>query len=255
MSTPRRIGIVVVAIGVLMLAARALLPLWVRAHVNGVLARAEGYTGRVADVDLALYRGAYRIEGLEIHKDGGRSPSPCSRSGRPPISPSSGKSRSSTARWSGGRRRSGRASTRGRPDPRAITEDGRGGGSGGEVSKSCFHSPSIEWPSRTASSTFVIRTASRPSTWRCTTSRSRRATSPTAATSLRADRPGCRSTGARSAPAGAAAESPEVDPFAERPTSRLKLELVSLQLTELDAFRAPTQASTRSVADSMSSRR
>jgi hypothetical protein len=48
---------------------RAWLPFWVRDYVNDVLDGTRGYHGHVDDVDLALLRGAYRIEGVRIEKE------------------------------------------------------------------------------------------------------------------------------------------------------------------------------------------
>jgi hypothetical protein len=56
--------------------ARLYLPIYVRDYVNGVLERNGDYTGRVADVDLALWRGAARIRALEIVKRNGEVPVP-----------------------------------------------------------------------------------------------------------------------------------------------------------------------------------
>jgi hypothetical protein len=75
-SASRRAAVGLALVAALLLGARALLPVWLREHVNGVLARAEGYSGGVRDVDVALVRGAYRIEGLEIRKEGGEVPVP-----------------------------------------------------------------------------------------------------------------------------------------------------------------------------------
>jgi hypothetical protein len=64
--------IALTALVAVLVAARALLPIWLKRHVNGVLERADAYTGRVIDIDVALVRGAYRIEGLEIEKENGK---------------------------------------------------------------------------------------------------------------------------------------------------------------------------------------
>lgn len=55
---------------------RLYLPTLVRDYVNGVLARNGEYPGRIADVDLALWRGAGEIRGLEIEKRSGEVPVP-----------------------------------------------------------------------------------------------------------------------------------------------------------------------------------
>lgn len=61
---------------VLLLALRAALPFGIEAWVNHVLDGTEGYQGRVEDVDLALLRGAYPIEGVVLEDTGGDVPAP-----------------------------------------------------------------------------------------------------------------------------------------------------------------------------------
>ena len=215
-----------------MLAARALLPLWVRAHVNGVLARAEGYTGRVADVDLALYRGAYRIEGLEIHKDGGRVPVPLFAAETIDLS----------IEWRAlldgalvGEVEMQRASLDfvAGPTP-AHSQTGAGVDWAGrleelfpfsfdrvavEEGQLHFRDPYRKPPVDVALHDVTIEARN------LTNSRD-----------LSARRPARVSLDGRAQRSGRAAAELEVDPFAERPDFRLKLELVSLQLPELDDF-------------------
>jgi hypothetical protein len=59
-----------------LITARAVLPIFVERFVNRKLDELDGYSGRIADVDLALIRGAYVIEGVRIVKTGGRIPVP-----------------------------------------------------------------------------------------------------------------------------------------------------------------------------------
>jgi hypothetical protein len=61
---------------VLLVAARVALPYVVKDIVNRRLMALESYDGRVEDVDLALWRGAYRIDGIRIVKTGSRQPVP-----------------------------------------------------------------------------------------------------------------------------------------------------------------------------------
>jgi len=63
----------------LLLAARAYAPIAAQRYVNRVLDRAEGYHGTIGDVDLALWRGAYQIEDVDILKSGGKVPVPLLR--------------------------------------------------------------------------------------------------------------------------------------------------------------------------------
>lgn len=58
----------------LLLALRAALPSVLRYAINERLAKVDGYAGRVDDVNLQLFRGAYQLEGVNIlkHAEGGR---------------------------------------------------------------------------------------------------------------------------------------------------------------------------------------
>lgn len=59
-----------------LVAARAVAPVLVARHVERAFDKQEEYEARVADVDLALWRGAYRIEGLEVTRETGQVPVP-----------------------------------------------------------------------------------------------------------------------------------------------------------------------------------
>ena len=60
----------------LLVVARASLPSIVKDTVNKKLMALPAYDGQVDDVDLALWRGAYRIEGIRIVKTGSKEPTP-----------------------------------------------------------------------------------------------------------------------------------------------------------------------------------
>ena len=64
------------ALVLVLIAARAYAPIALQRYVNRALDRAEGYEGRIGDVDLNLLRGAYEIENVEILKSGGKAPVP-----------------------------------------------------------------------------------------------------------------------------------------------------------------------------------
>ena len=64
-----------IGFGVLLL-LRALLPIAIQRYVNRVLDRNEHYGGHAGDVDVALIRGAYTIESVEIRKRNARVPVP-----------------------------------------------------------------------------------------------------------------------------------------------------------------------------------
>lgn len=61
----RDLLVLLLAIGVVLIAARAALPFVVEDYVNDHLQSLEAYDGSVQDVDIALLRGAYRIDGIE----------------------------------------------------------------------------------------------------------------------------------------------------------------------------------------------
>lgn len=65
-----------VAIALVLLVAHLALPYVIRDYLNGKLDRMGDYHGQITDVDLALWRGAYRINGLKIVKVNGKVPVP-----------------------------------------------------------------------------------------------------------------------------------------------------------------------------------
>ncbi len=66
---------VLVVAGIL-IALRIALPFILKNYVNKTLHNLDGYTGSVQDVDLALFRGAYVIDSLNIEKTGDSIPVP-----------------------------------------------------------------------------------------------------------------------------------------------------------------------------------
>jgi uncharacterized protein involved in outer membrane biogenesis len=67
---------ILLGIVVLLVVIRAALPIVLEDYVNDTLDKLEGYSGRVRDIDLHLWRGAYVIEGIRIVKTGGKIPEP-----------------------------------------------------------------------------------------------------------------------------------------------------------------------------------
>ncbi|WP_460422567.1 AsmA family protein [Pseudomonas sp. ZL2] len=63
-------------IALLLLALHLTLPVLVRNYLNDKLADMGDYRGQITDVDLALWRGAYKINGLNIVKASGKVPVP-----------------------------------------------------------------------------------------------------------------------------------------------------------------------------------
>lgn len=64
------------AILILIIAVRIALEPVALHYVNKTLANLEGYRGSVKDIDIALYRGAYSIDSLDIEKVQGDFPEP-----------------------------------------------------------------------------------------------------------------------------------------------------------------------------------
>lgn len=63
-----RLLLAIAAIVLVLLGLRIALPFWLTGHVNRTLSQLEGYEGRVEDIDLHLFRGAYQIEGPVIRR-------------------------------------------------------------------------------------------------------------------------------------------------------------------------------------------
>jgi hypothetical protein len=59
-----------------LIALRIALPDLVLRYVNKKLDNLEGYSGRIDDIDISLWRGAYQIQGVRIVKSNGRVPVP-----------------------------------------------------------------------------------------------------------------------------------------------------------------------------------
>lgn len=62
----RRKRKIIVAVVLLLVIVRLLLPWGITKYVNKTLSQLDGMTGKIDDVDLSLYRGAYQIHGLDI---------------------------------------------------------------------------------------------------------------------------------------------------------------------------------------------
>ena len=69
-------NIIGLTIIVLIIVGRLLLPYFLEKYVNKTLNDIPGYTGHVEDIDVALFRGAYVIEGLILDKENAGSPAP-----------------------------------------------------------------------------------------------------------------------------------------------------------------------------------
>lgn len=73
---PRRSLVGIVVLAALLVGLRAALPGWIVDHLNRSMEHLGDYRGHATDVDLSLYRGAYRVEGLTIVKRSGDVPVP-----------------------------------------------------------------------------------------------------------------------------------------------------------------------------------
>lgn len=67
-TTRKKIGIILASIVALILVLRLFLPQIVLRLVNNRLAEMPGYYGHVADIDIALLRGAYQLDSIYINK-------------------------------------------------------------------------------------------------------------------------------------------------------------------------------------------
>ncbi len=66
----------VIVIATALLFVRLMLPYWVRDYVNRRLSELKDYRGHVEDVDIALWRGAYKIRQIKVVKTSGDVPVP-----------------------------------------------------------------------------------------------------------------------------------------------------------------------------------
>lgn len=71
----KRYMVPLIIVGLLII-ARLLLPYFLKKYVNSTLNEIPGYEGHVEDIDLALWRGAYVIEGLMLRKETAQTETP-----------------------------------------------------------------------------------------------------------------------------------------------------------------------------------
>lgn len=81
-----KILLTVAIVAAVLIAIRAALPYAVKDYVNRTLHGLQAYDGSVQDIDLAIWRGAYRIDGIQIVKRGAEENSPFFASERIDIS-------------------------------------------------------------------------------------------------------------------------------------------------------------------------
>jgi hypothetical protein len=75
-TTRKKLTIIFVALVVIVVIFRLLLPTIVTRYANKVLADMDGYTGHIEGVNISLLRGAYVIRDLKIEKTTGKVPVP-----------------------------------------------------------------------------------------------------------------------------------------------------------------------------------
>src|SRR5688572_15750294 len=76
MTRSRKILVTLLVIAGVLVAGRIALPYLVEDYVNRKLAGLDSYDGRVGDIDIHLWRGAYSIDDIEIVKKGAKRPVP-----------------------------------------------------------------------------------------------------------------------------------------------------------------------------------
>ena len=74
--TRKKLVIILGSILILLIAIRIALPYILLKLVNRELQNIPGYTGHVDDINVALYRGAYKIKMIKLEKTGGKVPVP-----------------------------------------------------------------------------------------------------------------------------------------------------------------------------------
>jgi hypothetical protein len=82
MTRKRKTVIVLLAVALVLVAARLAMPYVVEDYVNDRLASLESYDGHVGDIDIHLWRGAYSLDDIEIVKTGASRPVPFFRADR-----------------------------------------------------------------------------------------------------------------------------------------------------------------------------
>ena len=82
MTRKRKTVIVLLAVALVLVAARLAMPYVVEDYVNDRLASLDSYDGHVGDIDIHLWRGAYGLDDIEIVKTGAFRPVPFFRADR-----------------------------------------------------------------------------------------------------------------------------------------------------------------------------
>jgi hypothetical protein len=72
----RRTWHILLVVVIVLVAIRIVLPYTIKTLINGRLEKVPEYAGRVEDIDIAVWRGAYQLEGVEIVKTQGATREP-----------------------------------------------------------------------------------------------------------------------------------------------------------------------------------
>ena len=64
----KKIGWIILGVVALLIVIRLILPYVVLHYANKTLANMKGYYGHINDIDLAIIRGAYRIDSIYLNK-------------------------------------------------------------------------------------------------------------------------------------------------------------------------------------------
>lgn len=67
-SRRRRVAVITLSVLALLVAVRLALPYIILNYANKTLAEMEGYRGRIQDIDLAFFRGAYKIDSIYLNQ-------------------------------------------------------------------------------------------------------------------------------------------------------------------------------------------
>jgi len=76
MRRKQKVLVALIALAVVLVAGRLMMPYAVERYVNGKLQSLDSYRGHIGDVDIHLWRGAYSIDAIEIEKTGAARPVP-----------------------------------------------------------------------------------------------------------------------------------------------------------------------------------
>ncbi len=74
--TTTQLSWITITLIVILIAARLALPYFLHRYVNNTLSKIPDYIGQVGEIDVHLWRGAYKINGIELRKKSGKVSTP-----------------------------------------------------------------------------------------------------------------------------------------------------------------------------------